>query len=338
LRVCVLTTSYPRFPGDVAGTFVADIVERVRESGAEAVVVSPADFPHFGIAFGAGIVQNLRAKPWLLLALPLFLAGFVRAARRAARGADVVHAHWLPSLLPALATRKPVVLQLWGSDAELAGRARLLVWPLVRRARCAVGASSFLAGQARKLGARRTYVIPLGIEIPDRVGEPAEPRHVLYVGRLSDEKGITDFLEATEGLPRVVVGDGPLRERVPEATGFLGREELGGYYERAAVFCAPSRREGYGVAAREAMAPGCPVVATAVGGLPDAVVDGITGLLVEPGSPGELREALLRLLGDRAFAEELGANAREAVRRDYSWVAATASLLALYAEVSRRTR
>src|SRR5262249_4043209 len=145
VRVCVLTTSYPRSPGDVAGIFVADTVERLRAAGVEVDVVSPADFRHFGIAFGAGIVQNLRARPWLALALPAFLLAFVRAARRAARGADVVHAHWLPSGLAALATGKPFVLQVWGTDVELARRAPRLARPLLRQARVVVAASSYLA-------------------------------------------------------------------------------------------------------------------------------------------------------------------------------------------------
>ena len=97
--------------------------------------------------------------------------------------------------------------------------------------------------------------MPSGVEIPEAVGEPDEPPHVLYVGRLSREKGIEDFLEATRGLPRVIVGDGPLA--VPEsARRSSPPRELGRYYERAAVVCVPSRREGYGMVAREAMAYG----------------------------------------------------------------------------------
>ena len=101
------------------------------------------------------------------------------------------------------------------------------------------------------------------------MNEPDEPPHVLYAGRLSEEKGILEFLEATAGLPRVIVGDGPLRARVPEAVGFVPPREVGGYYERAAVVCVPSRREGYGFTAREAMAYARPVVASRVGGLGD---------------------------------------------------------------------
>ena len=147
MRVCVLTTSYPRFPGDAAGRFVAEAVDHLRDAGHVVVVVSPASFPHFGIAYGAGIAQNLRARPWLVPLVPAFLVSFAVAARRAARGADVVHAHWLPSVLPALATGRPFVVQVWGTDVELARRVPRLARMLLRRARVVIAASSFLAAR-----------------------------------------------------------------------------------------------------------------------------------------------------------------------------------------------
>ena len=91
MKVVVLTTSYPREPGDPAGNFVADAVERVRERGVEVDVVSPASFRHFGIAYGAGVVGNLRREPWRAALLPAMLASFARAARKASRDADLVH-------------------------------------------------------------------------------------------------------------------------------------------------------------------------------------------------------------------------------------------------------
>jgi glycosyltransferase involved in cell wall biosynthesis len=332
VRVCVLTTSYPRTPGDIAGIFVADAVERLRAAGVEVDVVSPADFRHFGIAFGDGIVQNLRARPWLVLALPAFLLGFARAARRAARGADVVHAHWLPSGLAARATGKPFVLQVWGTDVELARRAPWLARPLVRRARVVVASSEFLAGQARGLGARDVRVLVPGVDLPVDLGEPDEPPHVLYAGRLSEEKGVLELLAATEGMRRVVVGDGPLRDRVPDALGFVPPAELGPYYDRAAVVCVPSRREGHGMVAREAMAHGRPVVATAAGGLVEAVADGETGFLVEPGDIAGLRAALERLLADSGLRRRLGGAARKRAAERFSWDTYVAAALAVYAE------
>lgn len=334
MKIVVLTTSYPRHARDVAGLFVRAAVEHVRAAGVEVEVVSPASFRHFGIAYGHGIAGNLRRRPWLALALPLFLASFVRAARRATRDADLVHAHWLPSGFVAWLTGKPYVVQLWGTDVELARRAPWLARPIMRRARLAVVASSALANAARELGARDVRVIPSGVDIPEHVGEPADPPHVLFVGRLSPEKGILELVEAARGLPLVVVGDGPLRARVPEALGFVPHGELGPYYERAAVVCVPSHREGYGMACAEGMAYGRPVVASAVGGLLDLVENGVTGLLVPPGDVPALRSALERLLADPELRARMGAAARARSLERFSREAAAAAIVAVYADAA----
>jgi glycosyltransferase involved in cell wall biosynthesis len=325
VKVAVLTTSYPRWEGDSSGVFVARLVEAARAQGAEVEVVSPASFRHFGLAYGHGIVGNLRAAPWKGLLIPAFFVSFALAARRAARGADLVHAHWLPSALVGLVTRKPLVVQPWGTDVALAPWLARLAFS---RARLVVAASPFLAR-----GARRARIVPVPVEVPESVGEPDEPPHVLFVGRLSEEKGIVEFLDATAELPRVIVGDGPLRARVPEAVGWIAPAELGRYYERAAVVCVPSRREGYGMVAREAMAYGRPVVATAVGGLADAIVDGQTGLLVPPRDPAALRAAIVRLLEDATLRRLLG----EAARASHQHVNVGDALLAAYRDAAGRS-
>ena len=109
-------------------------------------------------------------------------------------------------------------------------------------------------------------------------------------------------------------------------------EELGPYYERAAIVVCPSRREGYGVVAREAMAYGRPVVASAVGGLLDAVEDGVTGLLVPPRDVTALRAALVRLLDDRGLRGRLGESARARALERFSWEAATEATVSAYRE------
>jgi len=327
MKVVVLTTSYPRDPHDVAGTFVAGAVEGVRALGVEVDVVSPASFEDFGIAYGGGIAQNLRASPWKLGLVPAFMAAYARAARRAAHGADLVHAHWIPSAIAARATGKPYVLQVWGTDVALASRAPVLFRPLLRGARLVIASSSFLAGEAQALGAREVQVVPFGVPIPAEVGPSADPPHVLFAGRLSEEKGILEFLAATDGLERVIVGDGPLRDRVPEAVGFVPPAGMGAYYERAAVVCVPSRREGYGFAAREAMAYGRPVVATRVGGLADL---GDGAFFVEPGDPAGLRGAIEGLLGDRVRRQQLGDAARREAETTLAPDVAAGRLVAAY--------
>jgi colanic acid/amylovoran biosynthesis glycosyltransferase len=327
MKIAVLTTSYPRSSDDPSGRFVADSVDHMRARGIQVDVVSPAAFRHFGLAYGHGIVGNIRARPWLALLVPAFLWSFRRAARRV--DCDLVHAHWLAAGAVAATLGRPYVVQVWGTDVELARRAPSLARWILRRSRLVLAASTFLAEEARRLGAREVRVVPSGVAIPERVAAPEEPPHVLYVGRLSAEKGVLELVDAARGLPLRIVGDGPLRDSVPGAVGFVPPAELGAWYERAAVVAVPSRREGYGVVAREAMAWGRPVVARAVGGLADAVDDGVTGLLVPP---SELRAALEQLLDDAALRERLGAAAREKARREFSFAAATAALAAAYGE------
>ncbi|MFN2471666.1 MAG: glycosyltransferase family 4 protein [Gaiellaceae bacterium] len=334
MKVVVLTTSYPRHAGDAAGHFVADAVEELGRRGVLVEVVSPASFRHFGIAYGAGIASNLRARPARVLLLPAMLAGFARSARRAARDADLVHAHWLPSGAVAALTGRPFVVQLWGTDVELARRVPRLARRVLLRAQLVICPSAALAKEARALGARDVRVIPSGIRLPRDVGEEAQPPEVLYAGRLSREKGVLDLLEAADGLNLSVVGDGPLRAQMPQATGFVPNAELQQRLARAAVVACPSHREGFGVVCLEAMAHGRPVVAAAVGGLRDLVVHEETGLLVPPRDPAALRQALVRLLADGDLRRRLGEAARERAASEFSWERVGDLLLAAYADVT----
>jgi glycosyltransferase involved in cell wall biosynthesis len=332
MKVAVLTTSYPRCPHDVVGRFVADAVEHARARGVVVEVVGPQQFRNFGLAYGHGVLGNLRRRPWLAFAVPPLLGSFVRAARRV--DADLLHAHWLPAGWVAARSGKPYVVQVWGTDVELARRAPWLVRGVLRRARLVIAASTALAQSASLLGAREVRVIPSGVELPAAVGPEADPPEVLYAGRLSEEKGVLELVEAARGMNLVVAGDGPLREHVPGARGFVPNDELQAMYARAAIVVCPSRREGFGVACLEAMSHGRPVVATGVGGLRDLVVDGKTGLVVPPRDPPALRAALRRLLADRELRRRLGAAGRQRAQERFSWAAVTDATLAAYADAT----
>ena len=299
---------------------MADLVERVRERGVEVTVVGPTAYRGFG--GDAGVAAGFRRKPWLA---PAVLASMARALRRAAQDADLVHAHWLASVLVAPFARKPVVLTLHGSGT--AGRLedrRVLARPraakmLLRGARVVIAVSEQLAEGARQAGARDVRWIPNGVEIPEQVGAEAEPAEVLYVGRLSEEKGIRELVHAGEGLNLVVAGDGPLRPIVPNALGFVPPSEAQRLLSRAAVVVLPSHREGLPMVLLEALGHGRAVVATPVGGIPSLVEDGVTGLLVQPGDPGALREAIDRLLADPELRRRLGEAGRARVTELCSW-------------------
>lgn len=333
MKVVVVTTSYPRDASDSAGAFVHDAVEALRAEGVEVKVVSPATVRHYGIAYGAGIPENLRRSPWKAVLVPAFVSGLRRATRRAAADADLVHAHWLPSGLAARGSGRPYVVQLWGTDAALARRVPWAFRRPLSGARLALCASEALAAEARALGARDVVVVPAGVAIPPEIREPDEPPHALYVGRLAEEKGVLELAEAADGLPLVVVGDGPLRERLPAsatAVGFVAPGEVGSYIERASVVVCPSRREGYGVVARQALAYGRPVIAGAVGGLLDVVRDGETGLLVPPRDPAALRAAIERLLGDPGLRRRFGSAGRALAEERLSLQAAARATISAY--------
>jgi glycosyltransferase involved in cell wall biosynthesis len=311
---------------------VADLVEQLRARGVEIAVVGPEDYRGFGGS--AGVVAGFRRKPWIA---PAVLASMRKVLRRAAKDADLVHAHWLASMLVAPAARKPVVLTLHGSgtagrfeDLQLLGKAPRPTGALLRRARVVIGVSEQLTEAARVVGAREARWIPNGVAIPSRVGEAAEPAEVLFVGRLSQEKGIEELVEATKGLNLVVAGDGPLRHLVPQALGFVPHDEVERLLARAAVVVLPSHREGLPMVLLEAMANGRAVVATPVGGIPSLVEDGVTGLLVPTGDPHALREAITRLLGNPALRRKLGNAARARVQEVASWDRVMEETLASY--------
>src|SRR5439155_5258649 len=184
----------------------------------------------------------------------------------------------------------------------------------------------------------------------------AEPV-VACVSRLVDYKGIDTLLRAACLVVReqpqvrfVIMGGGPLEERLRAMAGDLGladRVVFTGFRrdERdvirllalADLFCLSSRREGFGVAFAEAMAMGCPVVGPAMAPVTGVVVDGETGLLVQPEDEGAYAAAMLRLLGDPALRARLGAAGKAHVRAQLDPRRMYAAVTAAYTG-SRRVR
>lgn len=153
---------------------------------------------------------------------------------------------------------------------------------------------------------------------------------IVSVARLVPEKDPMTLLEAVMRLDAqlIFVGDGPLRLKLEMATqsmGLASRVRFAGTQSDTRPFLAvadvavlASIHESQGIVLLEAMAAGLPVVATRVGGIPEVVLDGITGILVTPRDAPSLAEALSRVLSDREFARMLGSCGRERARRDFS--------------------
>ena len=148
-------------------------------------------------------------------------------------------------------------------------------------------------------------------------------------------KGHADFLEAAARVHRdcpdalfVLIGDGRLRPDIERRIRNLGlggsvlllgsRPDAAAVMRLCDIIVLSSHEEGFPNVVLEAMAAGRPVVATAVGGVPEAVVDGVTGILVPPRAPGRLAEALLHLLSNVEERERMGERGRERARRLFS--------------------
>jgi colanic acid/amylovoran biosynthesis glycosyltransferase len=230
----------------------------------------------------------------------------------------------------------------------------------LRYARFVVCISDFARSQLMALSDPGTWeklrVIHMGIPIEqftpaEKRGPSQANREILCVGRLVAEKGQAVLLRAIELLGErghsvgvTFAGDGPQRqslERLAERLGIassvsflgaVGQEELHALYEGASVFCLPSFSEGVPVVLMEAMAMRLPVVSTTITGIPELIEDGRSGLLVAPGRPDELADALERALTDDSLRDELSLGGREKVLGEFNAESSATELHALFAE------
>lgn len=193
------------------------------------------------------------------------------------------------------------------------------------------------------LGDRNIHVCPLGIDIPDVVPsqeiKAGDRLNVLFVGRLEKRKGVETLFRAMpaviDKIPSVqfnIVGSdtptspegGSYREYLIKHLnpkyhnnvrfiGYVNNDELNEYYRDCDVFVAPSLYESFGLIYLEAMARGKPVIGCRVGGVPEVVKEGYTGLLVAPGNEKELTDAILTLLLKTELRTSMGKNGRDLV-------------------------
>jgi alpha-maltose-1-phosphate synthase len=280
---------------------------------------------------------------------------------RALGGADVIHTHHLRSTpsriagVVAAATRTRAVV----TDHGLSGSDWFGVLPRLFDRLLAVSKySASLLG----IPTARTRVVYGGAD-PERFAPDPGPRDgVLFVGRLTPHKGVDRLIRALpDGVTLTVVGTGghdlePPERDYPKHLRALAKgrrvrfldavddRELAALYRRAAVVAVPSvQTTCYGAAVRvsellglttlEAMASATPVVASRLGGLPEVVVDGETGFLVEPGDVEQLHTCLSGLLADPARARELGRNARALACAEFSWDACAQRCVDAYREL-----
>ncbi len=341
------------------------LMEGLRERGHENVLLCPG---------GSRPEEEARSRGFETRAIAmrndLDLASIVRL-RSELRGADLAHLHtgratWLGGLaacwsgVPAITTRR------MDREVRRGLHTRLIYDRLVRKAVAispAVEQCLVAGGVApQKIAVIASTVDPADLapsasraELREREGLEDPDVVLLSLANLVPRKGLDVLLEALPAVlaeaPRVRVwigGDGPEREPLERAARERGMSErvkfLGRRQDKADLltlcdaFVLPSRREGLGVAALEAMASGRPVVASRVGGLGEVVLDGETGILVPPEDPVRLAEALIRIAGDGALRDRLGLAGSERIAQGFTAAHMVAAYEELYLDVLREAR
>jgi glycosyltransferase involved in cell wall biosynthesis len=280
----------------------------------------------------------------------------------------IVHAHsasrasfWRKSIfiLLAIAMRKPTILHLHGGKFEHFYRdecgavRKALVRSILTRVDRVVVLSPRWKHQVQAIAPDANVLILFNpvVVTPVRNADRTSSNVLLFLGRLTREKGLFDLLEAIaiiqRRFPNVVLrcgGEGDsavvkdranelrIAERV-ELLGWLSGTAKQRALSEAAVYVLPSYAEGLPMAVLEAMAAGIPVVCTCVGGIPDAIEDGVEGFLVEPGDVNALADRIERLLRDVGLRDEFGLAAWTKAKKHFSTEHVIAELEALYEEL-----
>ena len=406
MKVCMITSSYPRYPGDGAGSFVASLARALAADGCAITVVAPHD-PAVSSAEPASasmdgglvLVKRFRYAPrdamhvaghgralqgdqrmrWLA---PLLMPGYIAAAIACTMDMhrreqfDLIHGHWaipmgaIAGLVGRLLSR-PLIVSLHGSDVYVAERSRPYAAAArygFRRANRVTACSVDLSLRAQRVGlaAEKSIVIPYGVDatryvsgararIRQQLGIPESLRVIGALGRLVHKKGFRYLIAAMPRILRterdaccVIGGSGDLQDELAcqaKRLGIADRVLFPGhidwrntpdYYAMCDMFVVPSVVDAHGNVdglpnvLLEAMATGCAVVATSVGGIPDVVTDGQNGLLVRPGDAHALAESATRLLRDASLRHRLGSAAQRGMQEQHSWRDVAARFRSLY--------
>ena len=290
---------------------------------------------------------------------------------------DVVHAHdWLVAH-PAVALAEffdvPMVSTVHATEAgrhsgwvsgPISRQVHAVESWLARESDSLIACSASMAGEISDLfgpGLAEITVIPNGIDsrrwpFAKRRAHSGPPE-LLYFGRLEYEKGVHDAIAA---LPRIrrshpgttltVAGDGTQQDRLLEvarkhkvlkAVRFVGRvdhDQLLKLLHRTDAAVLPSHYEPFGIVALEAAAAGAPLVTTNVGGLGEAVIDGVTGLSCPPRDVAALAQAVRAVLDDPAAAQRRAVAARDRLTSDFDWHTVATRTAQVYLAAKRRER
>ncbi|MFL5465907.1 MAG: glycosyltransferase [Gemmatimonadaceae bacterium] len=381
MNVLFLTHSFPRAEGDAAGSFILRLAVALRAENVTVRVVAPAgpglsaadeiegiSVERFryaprryeSLAYTGNMANDVASSWTAKLALVGFLGSDFLHAVRARRSFEpaVVHAHWwfpngvVGTWVGGLA-HIPLVTTLHGTDVRLVrtvGVAKPLFGHVLKHSAAVTTVSRWLKEETEALV---SDVHPTVAPMPVATnlfapGASRDGQRLLFVGRLSDQKGVSHILHAMSLMKTPatldVVGDGPNRDALKRLAqelglgpriqwhGNLSQSRLPAFYQQASAVVLPSVDEGLGLVAVESLLCETPVVAFDSGGLRDVVQNEKTGLLVKAGD----RAALARALDDLLTRDEKGRDLGRAGRLYALSAFAPESAARRYAEIYRQ--
>ncbi|WP_427138338.1 glycosyltransferase [Psychrobacillus psychrodurans] len=275
---------------------------------------------------------------------------------------DVLHSHFVSSygLLGAMVNYKKYFVSVWGKDIfDFPKKNKLnkkLIEFTLSKATAIFSTSHVMAKETNLYTNRFVEVTPFGVDInifyPEAAKEQTSDKIIIgTVKALEDKYGIADlvkgfalFYKEFPNSELLITGDGPQRAEYEQLTKDLGIDavttftgkvpntEVPNVIRKMSIFAVPSTEnsESFGVAAVEGMACGVPVVVSNVGGLPEVVVDGVTGIVTDKESPEQLASAFKKLAKSSDLRESMGQAGVSHVAEHYSWIDNAHYMLELY--------
>lgn len=324
---------------------------------------------------GGGIPENLRDNVALISALPLFTISFAAKAAAVAKRCDLIHAHWIYSGLVAGLLRRavgtPAILTLRGTDMKFVGGSPMLA-PLARLSFGLVdrvtAVSIPLETSAREMGCREdrietiyngvdlSHFVPLPVEqARKKLKLPMNGKIILFVGNLTENKGLRPLLEAFKTVHRkrpdallVLVGEGALLKELQEWTlrnelgsciifaGGQSQDRLPLWYGSADLFVLPSYSEGRPNVLLEAMACGTPITASDIPGIREMDPGGGAFGLFEPGDRAGIAEAIAGALHGDLKTDAGPELRRRVIGTGLSWESCAEKYVRCYRETMGR--
>lgn len=276
---------------------------------------------------------------------------------------EIVHAHYASSygLIGALSGFHPLIISMWGSDIFRFPNYSILHKTILKfnlsRADKLLSTSYKMKSEAKKYTIKDIVVTPFGVDVnrfkPKIVNSIFEQDEIIIgtIKTLENIYGIEYLIKAFQivknKLPQkriklLLVGEGTQRKRFEELaaelnllsdiifTGYINHNEVENYHNMLDIYVAVSLQESFGVAVLEASACAKPVIVSNVGGLPEVVDDGKTGIIIEKENPNQLADALLKLIINTDLRAEMGSNGRQKVLNEFDWQDSLKKMLNIY--------